>query len=190
MNILEFTADDDLFPNSNFSLCLWRNSNLILHDVMIKVLSPTKKIKISLDSNKKEYEPGDFVSYRIKTSNIKNSPSSCEVSLGVVDESVYHLVSKMVNDIYYCFYGNRPFGFFRSYKPRVNYYYSKISIKEQVIPDLITWVPSPPTPDIDKTTPRQYFPDTCYFNPHIITDENGEAVVHFSPNISSSFHVH
>ena len=43
---------------------------------------------------------------------------------------------------------------------------------------IICGIPEIPGSNLEPE-PRQFFNRTCYFNPHIVTDKNGEAVVRF-----------
>ena len=191
-NQINLIAEKNLSPDFKLSMAFWKNNQFYSFDETIKVNSADHFIKVLLKSNKKEFQPRDDVTYRIRTlKETDGSPLSSEVSLGVVDESTYDLISDFDNDIINYFYGDRNYYDYDSGNSEgVKTYHSGLTLQSNSIPgdtifqgDFTRGQPSIGLPEMadiinNIKTIRQYFPDTCYFNPHIITDENGEATVH------------
>lgn len=183
-NQIDLPAEKSLSPNFTLAVVFWKNNQFYSFDEKIRVNSADHFIKVLLKSNKKEFQPREDVTYKIRTlKETDGSPLSSEVSLGVADESVFSLVSDFMNDINNYFYG-----YSSEDSTRIETYHSSLTYPGYTIPgdrifrgNLESSEASIGLPEYDKInekSPRQYFPDTCYFNPHIITDENGEATVH------------
>jgi len=65
-------------------------------------------LDISIDTDKKKYAPGETVRYTIRTQDASGHPApNTELSLGVVDESIYSIRSEAAPSIQKFFYGRR-----------------------------------------------------------------------------------
>ena len=122
-------------------------------------ISPAEHyLNVEINSDKTKYQPGDEIAYRIKTKDERGKAVSAELSLGVVDESIYALKADATN-IKEFFWGNRPNRVSSNYS--FSGYYSGGIEKE------------------DQKMLRRNFKDTAYWNPSIVTNEQGKGEVRF-----------
>jgi uncharacterized protein YfaS (alpha-2-macroglobulin family) len=113
-------------------------------------------LQVKITTDKPEYRPGEKAVYHVKTLTPDEQPVSAEVSLGVVDESIYAIAPEDTTEIGAFFYPKRlqdvqtAFSF-----PSV---YLSGDSKEGV-----------------SVSTRKNFLDTAYWNPSVVTDANGDA---------------
>ncbi|HRF58287.1 MAG TPA: alpha-2-macroglobulin family protein [Fimbriimonadaceae bacterium] len=124
---------------------------------MLAVDLVQKKLQVEVKPNVQIVEPGGSVSYTITTKDDAGNPVSAEVSLGVVDESIY-AIAEDTNDPLKVFYPRR------YHTVRTAYSFPEIYLdggdKSEVNVDI-----------------RKKFLDTAFWDPMIETDARGEAVV-------------
>ena len=73
----------------------------------IKVYPSDKLFKVSVESNKPRYEPGDSATFTIKATRLDGLPAAdAEVNLAVVDESIFAISPDRTRDIQQSLYGN------------------------------------------------------------------------------------
>ncbi len=98
---------DPLTPNT------WVNGTLVFNNKLYTarkeiIIPPLQKfINIKVISNKKQYKPGEKAQFRIITTNYRGKPVRSEVSLGVVDASVYSIAPERAVDIRKYFYNRK-----------------------------------------------------------------------------------
>jgi uncharacterized protein YfaS (alpha-2-macroglobulin family) len=113
-------------------------------------------LTVDIQPNAEKYHPADTATYKVITKDDTGKPVSAEVSLGVVDESLYAL-RKDTTDIKDYFWGPR------SNRVATNYsfsgYFSGGIGKE------------------DKNLLRRNFKDTAFWNPSVVTNDQGEATL-------------
>ena len=127
-----YTAEQDIFvsPEANF-------------------------LNLAVESDKQKYRPGDQVKYTIKATHLDGKPApNTEVSLGVVDESIYSIMPDSSENIQKFFYTKRS-----------NSVVTSSSFPEEY------------SGGTDKTEPhvRKDFKDTAAWLPALCTDKNGIA---------------
>lgn len=133
----------------------------------LKVRSAENDLRISVVPDEKEYQPREMATYTIRTRDHLNRPISAEVSLSVMDASIYALAGDSTYDIADAFYGRRQLA--------VRTAHSLAVYVDRVLP----------VEDfgggggIGEQEPRHLFPDVAYWNPAIVTGEKGEARVQF-----------
>jgi len=115
-------------------------------------------LQVAIEPSQKSYQPGNDISYRILTKDSAGNPVPAEVSLGVVDESLYALRADSTN-IKEFFWGPRPNRVGSNYS--FSGYYSGGIEKE------------------DQKLLRRNFKDTAYWVPSVMTNDQGEATVQF-----------
>lgn len=75
---------------------------------MVKVAPQTNFLTISVTPDKAKYHPGDMATYTLKAVDNNGKPASnVELSMGVVDESIYAIRPEFVQDIRKFFYSQR-----------------------------------------------------------------------------------
>ena len=121
--IIDVPIEARYAPNVFLSVTYVRGSEMYSEDLMLVVPARDKLLKLELIPNKKEFRPRETASYTVLARNADGSPApGAEVSLGVVDESIYSIASENVGDIRRDFYGRRYKSVQTSFS--VNYYFT------------------------------------------------------------------
>ncbi|MDX1386477.1 MAG: alpha-2-macroglobulin family protein, partial [bacterium] len=115
-------------------------------------------LQVKIEPGQQQYEPGDEITYHITTLDAKGQPVPAQLSLGVVDEKIYALRADKT-DVKKFFWGPRPNQVATTYS--FSEYYSGGIQKE------------------DRNLLRRNFKDTAYWNPNLVTDENGKTQIQF-----------
>jgi len=122
----------------------------------LRVDDPQRKLKIDIQSDRQTYKPGDVATYTITTTTEAGAPTSAEVSLGVVDESIY-AIAEDSTDLLSEFYPRR---------------YNRVETQYS-FPDLYLDGDKAPT----SVQVRRKFKDTAFWAPMVTTDPTGHATV-------------
>lgn len=200
-NFLQLPLSKAFAPNVNITVTFLKDSkNHIIDQSLlqtISVIDPDKKLKVKVDTNRENYNPAQNAQIRISTIDEKGNPTSALTAIGIVDKALYSLFPDKTPNIFKFFQSPGKLEVYtlstldekarmavrkqdsgeheiRWYEIDSNYSNSTQfdnSIKAFVIRDPFSAVSA----DVPAT--RSYFPDTCYFNTNIITDEKGEALV-------------
>jgi len=172
-----------------------------LHYYTKKIICPSKDkfLTVSIEPDKEKYKPRDTAKFILKTLDPDNKPVTSQVTLGIADESVYAVAGESTPNIQKFFYGMKE-NMTTTYGSDGNvyggmYYYGSmngglVATDALGAPSVVSY--SKNTESMETTTnmepkggstpvqpafTREYFPDTAYFNPNIITDQNGVAEV-------------
>ncbi|MBX3120339.1 MAG: carboxypeptidase regulatory-like domain-containing protein [Fimbriimonadaceae bacterium] len=156
---LEVPVTQALTPNAYVSVCLIKDKSFRSRSRRIAVDLGAKKLNVSIASDKSVYLPGEIASYTVTTKKTDGSPVPADVSLGVVDESIYALASDRT-DI--------AAGFFPTRYNNVDTSYSF----PEVYLDGGDKAPS-------SITVRRVFRDTAFWAPFVRTGADGTASVSF-----------
>jgi len=73
----------------------------------IKISTDNKKLNIQIKPNKEYYAPGEEVTLDISAKDLTGKPAQTDVSLAVIDKSLYSLVDKQYLDIFNSFWYER-----------------------------------------------------------------------------------
>lgn len=109
----------DYTPNVWVSAIAVRNKHLLEAQSRLTVDTTEHDLKISVTPDKPDYLPGDTANVTIKTMNADGAPVSADVSLGIVDESIYAIQEDTTNI-------KRGFYPMRSDSVRTNYSFEEI----------------------------------------------------------------
>jgi len=159
--LFEIPIKESYSPNVYMTVCFMSHGDLVRGTKLIAVPAKDKFLDIDITADKEEYLPGDEATFTIKTTDTSGNPVSAEVSVGFVDEAIYAIKPETTMDICRFFYGKKE-----------NYVITGYSIPEELSAGGVQKVPA----DIKV---RKDFKDTAYWNPTVVTDENGEAKVVF-----------
>lgn len=115
-------------------------------------------LNIELKADKTKYKPQDKVEYTVKVTDTKGKPVKAELSVGVVDESIYSIREDSTENIRKFFYSQR----------------------ENLVNTVYSFVQSNSAGG-DKIQPRvrKDFRDTAFWNANVTTNNNGIAKVSF-----------
>ncbi len=155
--VVELPITASYAPNVYLCVSLvGKKHQLYTAEQMIKVSPQQKFLNIQVNTDKDRYKPGDIAKYTVTTKYWDGSPApNTELSLGVVDESIYAIRAEQADDIRRFFYSQRE---------------NKVATCCS-FPEMYTGGP-------DKIEPRvrKEFKDTAAWLPDLITDEKGVAV--------------
>jgi hypothetical protein len=142
----------------------------------LSVSPKEKNLNVSVESLKKEYRPGDTVEVKIAVKDMLGKPKIAEVTLSVADLGVLNLIAYRLPDPFEKFYRERALA--------VKTTETRMHIIEQRSYDEKGQevggggaAPEQNIPDADGL--RKEFRASAYWNPSIITDEQGLASVKF-----------
>ncbi|HVL39765.1 MAG TPA: MG2 domain-containing protein, partial [Fimbriimonadaceae bacterium] len=104
--IVEFPITKDMSPNAFLTVAYTRNKRFFEATARVAVSLGDRKLQVEVSSDRQTYEPGQTASYTILTRDEQGNPVPAEVSLSVVDESIY-AIKEDKTDILEGFYPKR-----------------------------------------------------------------------------------
>jgi uncharacterized protein YfaS (alpha-2-macroglobulin family) len=102
----QFKVVNDYSPNAFLSIAYIHDKHYADANRQVLIDLGIKKLNVSLKPDKPVYHPGDVASYTVTTKDADGKPVRAEVSLGVVDESIYAIFDDH-SDIVKGFYPKR-----------------------------------------------------------------------------------
>ncbi len=153
--MVEIPIKDEHAPNIYFGCnIVTAKKQMFDKEIMLMVSPDNHFVDLKVTTDKEKYKPGETATYKIKATKTNGTPAqNIELSLGVVDESIYAIRGDATQDIRKFFY----------YK-RANNVQSFSSFPEQYSGG----------PDKIEPRMRKNFKDTAAWLPNLITDKNGE----------------
>jgi alpha-2-macroglobulin len=155
--LIEIPIKDEYAPNVYISATIVdKHHKFYTQEKMIQVSPENNFLKIAIASDKAKYKPGETVKYTITALHNDGSPAAnTDLSLGVVDESIYAIRPETAEDIRKFFYVKRD-----------NDVTTTCSFPEEL------------SGGPDKTEPkmRKDFKDTAAWIPDLTTDAKGVAI--------------
>ena len=160
--LLRIPIKSEYKPNFYIAACCVENKDYFCDETYANVSLKAQRVSVKITPNKKKYAPGEEATFRIKTTDSQGKPLSAELSMGVVDESIYAISEDMTTNILDYFYSER------SNSVSTNFSFPEIYLSD---------------PDKAgagfKGIVRKKFRDTAFWSPNIITDSNGNAGIKF-----------
>jgi hypothetical protein len=168
-------------PNFFFNIAFIRNEQLIEGSKNIPIPAVEKVLKVTVETDKPQYRPGEPVTYTLTAQDAAGHPASAELSLGVVDEAIYAIRPDNVAPPEKVFYARgwdkvvTQFStayWFMGYSGR-----HKMELTQLRAPTRLADFKNPQTvqPKV-----RKFFPDTIQWLPTLVTDANGKARASFN----------
>jgi len=152
---IEISGLAQFAPNAIVNVSYIREKEYYEATKNLKVDLVEKKINLTIEPDRAKVEPGQLVTYKIKSTDQSGNPVRANVALGIVDESIY-AIAEDYNDPLKSFYPRR----WSSVQSAFSF-------------------PSLYLDGEDKNPKavrvRRNFQDTAYWNPEILTSELGEA---------------
>lgn len=178
--IIDVPIEARFAPNVFLNITYVRGSEMYTQEVELRVPARDKMLKLEIVPNKKEFRPRETATYTVLARNADGSPAAgAEVSLGVVDESVYSIAPESAADIRRVFYGQRYSSVSTSFS--VNYYFSGYAGQKSV--NLAQKKRARQLADFkdESANPlvRKIFKDTAFWQPALVTGADGKAQVKF-----------
>ena len=158
--LFEVPITREHLPNAFFTVTIVRGKRLFSREKTIYVSTKDNYLNVAIIPNKETYGPGDKATYVVKTTDAAGRPVQSEVSLGVVDASIYAIQPEMAPDIKKAFYGSIWNRVVTSYSFPEWYYGGADKVGGSA--------------DV-----RRKFEDTAFWNPTIVTDRNGTGKIEF-----------
>jgi uncharacterized protein YfaS (alpha-2-macroglobulin family) len=94
-------------PNFRFHAVMVRDWQAYEAEVEIFVPPGQRFLNVSVSSDRAEYRPGDKARFELRATDQRGRPVRAELSLGVVDASVFYIQPDFARDPRMCFYGDR-----------------------------------------------------------------------------------
>ena len=178
--VLDIPIQGSYAPNVFLNVSYVKNGDMYTSDQRLVVPALDKMLKLEIISNKNEYKPRETASYTILARNSEGAPvSGAEVSLGVVDESIYSVSPDYAGNIKSEFYGMR----YNSVETHLSISYSFTGFAGDKPIDLAKNKSAYQLADFknegDLVQPaiRKNFKDTAFWQPDVITGADGRATV-------------
>lgn len=154
---VEVPITEEFAPNVYFGVAYVKDKTFYQNEREIKVDLLRKRISVKVTPDRSEVQPGETVTYTVETSDDSGLPLPAEVSVGIVDESIY-AIAKDRTDIVGFFYPNR---------------YNRVGTSYSFPEIYLDGGDKAPS----EIAIRRKFKDTAFWNPTVQTDAQGKAVV-------------
>ncbi|CAN5214349.1 hypothetical protein BH11CYA1_BH11CYA1_17760 [soil metagenome] len=166
--LVEIPVKQEFTPNFYVTVSLVAKNKQFYNQEQVIMVSPDNHfLNLTIASDKEKYKPGEEATYTIKALDQQGKPvKGVELSLGVVDESIYSIRAETAADIKKFFYERLP-----------NWVTTVCSFPEQYSGG----------PDKLEPKVRKDFRDTAAWVPELVTNEKGEAkaVVKLPDNLTT-----
>lgn len=157
--MIEIPIEKKYMPNAYVSVSMVGPKQQYYEDSKLLKVSPNRKfLNIDIKPNKTKYMPGDEVKYTIKVTDSYGNPVIADLSVGVVDESIYSIREDFTPDIRKFFYEKR----LNLVQTAYSFYKSYSAGGDKIEPKL-----------------RKDFKDTAFWSANVVTNEEGMATVKF-----------
>jgi len=178
---VDIPIEERFEPNFFLNVAFVKNEQLFESSKNISVPAVEKVLKVTVETDKPEYRPGEQVTYTVTAQDADGHPVSAELSLGVVDEAIYAVRPESVEPpekVFYARAWNKVFTQFST-----TYWFMGYSGRHQMelarlrAPTRLADFKNPQTvqPKV-----RKFFPDTIQWLPTLVTDAGGKARASFN----------
>lgn len=183
--IVEIPIKEEYAPNAYVGALVVKGGDSYTRSADL-IIPPTHRfLQVEISSDSSIYAPRTSARFIVKTLDAHGKPIETELSLGLVDSSIYAIEEESTPDITKFFYGRR------SNEVRTQYSWMQLGwtyrMAAQVYYEPMA-LPAPiPTPAPEAMIAfakgyapaiiRKYFPDTAFWDAHIVTGEDGIARV-------------
>jgi len=174
---LRIPLTDREFPSVSVNVAVIQERRIYEQNIRLKVLKGNQKLNIDVTSDKEKYLPGETATYTISTRDYKGRPAPAEVSLGVVDESIYEIAPDSTPDPFSFFYGDQDIAVTSDFSFAAQY--SGGAFQTMAVYDTVSG-----DGGLFHHTPairvRRQFADTAYWNPSVVTGSDGIGTLTFT----------
>jgi len=170
--LIRLPLSDREFPSVSVNAAIVQDHQVYEQQVRLSVLRKEQKLSVSVASDKANYQPGETASYTVTTRDYLGHPIPAELSLGVVDASIYALAPDAAPDPESVFYPGQEVRVQTEFSFAAQY--SGGAFQTVPRPTVASMPPGAPAPNIRV---RRRFADTAYWNPFVVTDADGRARV-------------
>ena len=195
-SVMKLNIPESYAPNVFLSITYLKNREYRHGSKRIAIPDKKNFMTVKIKHDREKYKPRETATFKIETLDYRNNPLTAQVTMGVADESIYAVNPETAPNIQQFFYGlknNQVYtnvSFYNYSAPGGLIEYDSYDLDETISDKEMTKSESPgkskpksriqATGKKDMVQPdfvREFFPDTCFFNPNIITDQNGTASV-------------
>ncbi len=142
----------------------------------IKINPDERILNIKIMCDKKIYKPGEKAKVKIEVKDKKGNPVKAELSIAVVDQAIFAIAPKVVSSPQEFFYSLQPSCIYNFYS--LNTCFSAYE-REYALTTAENELVAAYKGESEKMMIRKVFKDVAYWNPFILTDRNGTAVIEF-----------
>lgn len=204
--VIEILVADKFVPNFYISAQVVGKDRIYFQQRAISVPPMDEILTVKIEPDMKQYTPRSKGSFIVKTLDHRGKPVSAQVSLGVTDDSVYYIQEEMIQPVEQFFYGQR-LGWNIQTQASLEYLdrYARDRASNGRgegygggAAGPVVALKAPPAPgatsranameqSVEKkdgdeeqlaaAAIREFFPDTCFWGPTIVTGEDGTAKV-------------
>jgi hypothetical protein len=178
---VDVPIEERLEPNFFLNITFVRNEQLIEGSKNISVPAVEKVLKVTVETDKPEYRPGEKVTYTLTAQDAEGRPVSAELSLGVVDEAIYAVRPDSVEPPEKVFYAKQWVKVFTQFSTAYWFMgYSGLHKMELSQLRSPTRLADFKNPQAVQPKVRKFFPDTIEWLPTLVTDAHGKARASFN----------
>jgi uncharacterized protein YfaS (alpha-2-macroglobulin family) len=106
---VSFVVGEDFYPNFYLDISYIRSGVLYSSNQSVLVLPEKKFLNVEITPDKLTYKPQDSGTVNVKVTDKSGNPvSNADVSIGMIDESIYAIKQESVTDIRNFFYSSKP----------------------------------------------------------------------------------
>jgi len=179
--MVDVPIEERLEPNFFLNIAFVRNEQLLEGSKNISVPATEKVLKVTVETDKPEYRPGEKVTYTVTAQDAQGRPVNAELSLGVVDEAIYAVRPDSVDPPEKVFYARAWDKVFTQFS--TTYWFMgysgqhRMELAQLRAPTRLADFKNPQTvqPKV-----RKFFPDTIQWLPTLATDASGKAHASFN----------
>lgn len=200
VTVIDLPIEDSYAPNIYLNAVMVASKQVYFANKELMVPPTDQLLKITVESDQREYKPRTTGTFRIHTADRNGRPVPAQVSLGITDDSVYAIQEEMASPIGVFFYGHRRYNEIRtavSFEGYGEYGEERQARRGGGGPAGAAGAPPAPAAmagaelraeqaDMaakneagadDTVAVREFFPDTILWQPAVTTDADGNATV-------------
>ncbi|MCX6563627.1 MAG: MG2 domain-containing protein [Candidatus Aminicenantes bacterium] len=157
--------------------------------VGLKVDPSEKRLAVDVTTEKQNYKPKDLVTLRLIVKDAKSAGAPASLAVAVVDVGVLNLIGYQTPDPFASFYGERPLSVQTS-ETRLHVVGQRNFSEKGENTGGGGIMASMAAPGLGEFELRGDFRSTAYWNPSIVTNDQGEATVQFTlPDNLTTFRI-
>ncbi|MGO8787236.1 MAG: alpha-2-macroglobulin family protein [Terriglobia bacterium] len=178
---VDIPVEERFEPNFFLNVAFVKNEQLLEGSKNISVPAVEKVLKVTVETDKPQYRPGEKVTYTVSAQDAQGRPVSAELSLGVVDEAIYAVRPDSVEPPEKVFYARGWDKVFTQFSTTYWFMgYSGLHKMELSLLRAPTRLADFKNPQMVQPQVRKYFPDTIKWLPTLVTDASGKARASFN----------
>jgi len=169
-------------PNFFLNVAFVKGEQLFESSKNVPVPAVEKVLKVTVETDKPQYRPGEQVTYTVTAQDARGRPVSAELSLGVVDEAIYAVRPDRVQPPERVFYAREWDKVFTQFS--TTYWFTgysgrhKMELTQLRGPTRLADFKNPG--QVVQPKVRKLFPDTIQWLPALVTDSSGRVRASFN----------